>query len=132
MTKFRKVTKVFLGAHTVLSNGALFSRAGTALVAMAAHAKHIPVIVLCESYKFSDRVQLDSFVYNELAPTKELDLDRIEVDKAFGKTNGEKYFDYRKLNLMYDVTPSKFVDLCISEIGLLPTSAVPGTKAYVL
>ena len=41
---------------------------------MAALAKclQIPVIVASESYKFSDKVQLDSIVYNELGQTSEV------------------------------------------------------------
>jgi translation initiation factor eIF-2B subunit delta len=62
----KDVTKVFLGAHAMLSNGRLYSRVGTALVAMTAKERDIPVIVCCESVKFTDRVNLDSIVTNEL------------------------------------------------------------------
>lgn len=31
------------------------------------HAYSIPVMVVCETFKFCDRVQLDAFVFNELA-----------------------------------------------------------------
>ena len=49
------VTTVFLGAHGIFSNGRLYSRVGTALVAMSAKRLNIPVIVCCESIKFSDK-----------------------------------------------------------------------------
>jgi translation initiation factor eIF-2B subunit delta len=62
----KDITKVFLGAHAMLSNGRLYSRVGTALVAMTAKARDIPVIVCCESIKFTERVNLDSIVTNEL------------------------------------------------------------------
>jgi translation initiation factor eIF-2B subunit delta len=73
----RKVTKCFLGASAMMGNGRLYSRAGTAMVAMMAKdsggmvsgfsaAGSVPVIVLCESIKFSSRVVLDSIVGNEL------------------------------------------------------------------
>lgn len=65
-------TKVFLGAHAMMSNGRLYSRVGTALVAMLAHERAIPVIVCCESLKFTDKVALDSVVGNEVAPPEEL------------------------------------------------------------
>jgi hypothetical protein len=61
-----KVTKVFLGAYTLLVNGHLMSRAGTAMVAMVANAYNVPVIVCCETYKFCERVQIDSICFNEL------------------------------------------------------------------
>ena len=84
----KKVTKCFLGASAMTENGRLYSRIGTAMVAMMAKnvtsfspdqsqrtshplshknaAGTIPVFALCESVKFSDRVLLDSIVYNEL------------------------------------------------------------------
>lgn len=39
---------------------------GTAQVALVAQAYNKPVLVCCETYKFSERVQTDSFVYNEI------------------------------------------------------------------
>ncbi|KAF7506770.1 hypothetical protein GJ744_011382 [Endocarpon pusillum] len=73
----KKVTKCFLGASAMMGNGRLYSRAGAAMVAMMAKdsggmvpefgaAGNVPVIVLCESVKFSSRVVLDSIVSNEL------------------------------------------------------------------
>lgn len=61
-----EVTRVFLGASAVLSNGTVYSRVGTACVAMVAHAFQVPVLVCCEAYKFHERVQLDSICSNEL------------------------------------------------------------------
>ena len=58
--------RVFLGASSILSNGTVYSRVGTASVAMVAHALGIPVLVCCEAYKFHERVQLDSICANEL------------------------------------------------------------------
>ncbi|WEW61024.1 hypothetical protein PRK78_006513 [Emydomyces testavorans] len=72
----REATKVFLGAHAMTSNGCLFSRVGTALVAMSAKERaggiNVPVIVCCETAKFTDRVALDSIVVNEIADADEL------------------------------------------------------------
>ena len=61
-----EVNTIFLGAHSIHSNGAVYSRAGTALVAMLAKQHSVPVVVCCETYKYSDGVQLDSFTKNEL------------------------------------------------------------------
>lgn len=62
----QEATKVIVGASSVLSNGDVMSRLGTSLICMAAHDANIPVMVLCEVYKFSDTVRLDSFVWNEI------------------------------------------------------------------
>lgn len=61
-----QATKVFLGSYTLLVNGNLMSRAGTAMVAMVANAYNVPVIVCCETFKFCEKVQIDSICFNEL------------------------------------------------------------------
>ncbi|CAI9110001.1 OLC1v1009953C2 [Oldenlandia corymbosa var. corymbosa] len=61
-----EATRVFLGASSVLSNGTVYSRVGTACVAMVAHQFRVPVLICCEAYKFHERVQLDSICSNEL------------------------------------------------------------------
>lgn len=71
-TILEDVDCVFLGAHAMLSNGRLFSRVGTGLIAMMSHTRNIPVLAFCESIKFSDKVQLDSVTTNELADSVDL------------------------------------------------------------
>jgi translation initiation factor eIF-2B subunit delta len=51
-------TKVLLGASALFSNGALLNRAGTALVCLLAKRQAIPVIVVAQACKFSDKVGL--------------------------------------------------------------------------
>ena len=60
------ISLVFIGAHSLNSNGAVYSRAGTASVAMMAQQARVPVCVLSETYKYSGVVGLDSFSRNEL------------------------------------------------------------------
>lgn len=78
---------VFLGAHAMLSNGRLYSRVGTALVAMMCHTRNIPVLTCCESIKFSEKVQLDSITTNELGDADDLiqDIDcmKLSAKKSF-------------------------------------------------
>ncbi|GME81733.1 unnamed protein product [[Candida] boidinii] len=74
----------------MLSNGRLYSRVGTALIAMSANNKNIPVLVCCESIKFSDKVQLDSVTLNELG-----DGDDLVNTKPFVK-NGFNLEQYLK------------------------------------
>lgn len=113
------VTKVLLGAHAMMTNGRLYSRIGTALVAMEASEADKPVIVLCETIKFSDRVALDSIVHNEIAPANELVI-------AGGPL--ENWMDIKKLQLcnpMYDVTPAEYIQMIVTESGNIPTTSVP-------
>lgn len=61
-----EVTKVLLSAHALLANGCVMSRVGTAQIALVAKSYNVPVLVCCETHKFSERVQTDAFVYNEI------------------------------------------------------------------
>lgn len=48
--------QVLMGAASVNSNGTVVSRIGSAAVAMMADAAGVPVIICCETYKFSNKV----------------------------------------------------------------------------
>ena len=118
---FKDATKVFLGAHAMMSTG-LYSRIGTALVAMSAKEANIPVIVCCESVKLTERVALDSFVHNEVAPAEEL----IIQGKISTPLSGWKDVpNLQLLNLMYDLTPAEYVTMIITEYGIISPSSVP-------
>lgn len=81
LTILEDVDLAFLGAHAMLSNGYLYSRVGTAMVAMMCNRRNISVLTCCESIKFSDRVQLDSVTTNELADPNDL-LMNIDLKQA--------------------------------------------------
>lgn len=98
------ISTVLVGAHAMVSNGNLYSRVGTALIAMAVSQRDIPFLVLCETLKFSDRVQLDAFSINELIP---------------------KMDDSNTSFVFYDLTDSKYISKVVTEIGALPASSVP-------
>lgn len=51
-----QVSKVLLGASAMLANGNVISRVGTSMVAMMARQYNVPVLVCCETYKFSEKV----------------------------------------------------------------------------
>lgn len=138
----KDATIVLLGAHAMLSNGRLQSRIGTASVAMQAHRAAIPVIVCCESVKFSEKVALDSIVLNEVAPSEELltasSLTAAQSKKEGEEDDGDKASKKEKtladwkdipnlqiLNLMYDVTPAEYISMIVCEYGSLPPSSVP-------
>lgn len=165
----KDATKVFLGAHAMMGNGRLYSRVGTALVAMSAKERaggaDIPVIVCCETVKFTDRVALDSIVVNEISdadelvtsqpraqitgvpaskPTTTASADANAKSNAGNKAekgatkesrddlettsplqNWRETPNLQLLNIMYDVTPAKYLDMVVTEMGSLPPSAVP-------
>ncbi|XP_038687327.1 translation initiation factor eIF-2B subunit delta-like isoform X2 [Tripterygium wilfordii] len=119
-----EVTRVFLGASSVLANGTVYSRIGTSCVAMVAHAFHIPVLICCEAYKFHERVLLDSICSNELG-------DPDAIAKIHGRTD-VNYLDdlsntenLQLLNLLYDATPSDYISMIITDYGMIPPTSVP-------
>lgn len=114
-------TKVFLGAHAMMSTG-LYSRAGTAIVTMSAKEANVPVIVCCESVKLTERVALDSFVHNEVAPAEEL---MIQGRTSSLLSKWEDVPNLQVLNLMYDLTPAEYVNMVVTEYGIIPPSSVP-------
>jgi translation initiation factor eIF-2B subunit delta len=91
--KDQEVTRVLLGASSLLSNGAMVGPAGTAMVAALAKARQIPVIVAAESYKFSEKVQLDSIVHNELGQASEIAYmaPTVTSDSSGNSTSGAPY-----------------------------------------
>ncbi|KAL8099189.1 hypothetical protein AgCh_031746 [Apium graveolens] len=119
-----EVTRVLLGASSVLSNGTVYSRVGTASVAMVAHAFRVPVLVCCEAYKFHERVQLDSICSNELG-------DPDAISNVYGRDDLNYLKDWAKsenlqlLNLVYDATPSDYVSMIITDYGMIPPTSVP-------
>ncbi|CAF9907878.1 hypothetical protein IMSHALPRED_006521 [Imshaugia aleurites] len=117
----RQTTKVFLGAHAMMSTG-LYSRVGTALVAMSAKEANVPVIVCCESVKLTERVALDSFVHNEIAPAQEL---IIQGKTSSELSKWEEVPNLQLLNLMYDLTPAEYINMVVTEYGIIPPSSVP-------
>ncbi|KAI3452124.1 hypothetical protein Pfo_008789 [Paulownia fortunei] len=119
-----QVTRVFLGASSVLSNGTVYSRVGTACVAMVAHQFRVPVLVCCEAYKFHERVQLDSICSNELGDPDAISKvsGRKEINSLDGWANSE---NLQLLNLTYDATPSDFVSMIITDYGMIPPTSVP-------
>lgn len=141
----KEASKVFLGASAMMSNGRLYSRVGTAIVAMFAHERDIPVIVCCESVKFTERVALDSIVNNEIAPADEIlgtgewigenladEGEEEEGGAAVTKKTREGALKRWKqtphlqiLNVLYDVTPAEYVKMVVTEMGSLPPSSVP-------
>lgn len=126
----KEASLVLLGAHSMLSNGRLQSRIGTATVAMLARKADVPVIVCCGSIKFSGKVALDSIVLNEVAPSEELLFDNTQSDPQ-AEDKGKPLQMWRDvqnlqiLNLMYDVTPAEYIRMVICEYGSLPSSSVP-------
>ena len=88
----------------MMNNGYLVAKAGTAAVACWAKSKMIPVVVCIESFKFSKKAVVHSLVTSELK----------EDEDGFKS----------RLNNKYDITPSKFIDMVVCEMGCIPAVSV--------
>uniref|UniRef100_A0A182QF19 Translation initiation factor eIF2B subunit delta n=1 Tax=Anopheles farauti TaxID=69004 RepID=A0A182QF19_9DIPT len=123
-----EVTKVLLSAHALLANGSVMSRVGTAQIALVAKSYNVPVLVCCETHKFTERVQTDAFVYNELGNPNELVLAPRTRNLAETKpmlADWETITSLTILNLHYDVTPPELVTAVVTEVAILPCTSVP-------
>ncbi|KAK0584594.1 hypothetical protein LWI29_015763 [Acer saccharum] len=102
----------------------LYSRVGTACVAMVAHAFRVPVLVCCEAYKFHERVQLDSICSNELGDPNVISKvsGREDINYLDGWANSQ---NLQLPNLIYDATPSDYVSMIITDYGMVPPTSVP-------
>ena len=125
---------VLVGAHALFSNGAVYSRAGTAMVAMMAKAHSVPVMVCCETYKFSDGVMIDGFTKNELgkeivplsfsANTHSWSLSAPSSVIQKNAALEDLPPSIEKLNPLYDLTPPTYITAVVTEVGLIPPSSI--------
>ncbi len=97
-----KADKIFVGADTLLADGALVNKSGTYLLALAANDLSIPFYVCCESHKQSklkaSEVTLERGGQDEIAITA--------------------YPGIIKQNVYFDITPARLISSWINEQGI--------------
>lgn len=104
------VDKVIVGADAVTANGALINKIGTSMVALAAHEARVRFFVAAETYKFSPETMIGELVTIEERNPTELISD--EQQRQIGSI--------KVLNPSFDVTPPEYIDLIITERGIIP------------
>jgi ribose 1,5-bisphosphate isomerase len=104
------VDKVIVGADAITANGALVNKVGTSVVALAAHEAKVRVFVAAETYKFSPETMIGELVKIEERDTTEV-ISRDELEKLGA---------VKVRNPSFDVTPSEFIDLIITDRGIIP------------
>jgi translation initiation factor eIF-2B subunit delta len=110
---------LLLGAAALHSDGSVFGRCGSACVALSAHAAHVPVLICAETYKISNRVQLESLTHNEVGPPAAAAENENGDGGGSSSSTGVK-----RLNLLYDLTPSSCVSGIVTELGIVPPTSV--------
>lgn len=96
---------VVVGADSVLANGDVLNKAGTALLAWAARGQKIPFYVLCETLKIAPRRWS-----GDLSQLEEKEAEEVLEQPIPGVTVRNFYFDR---------TPAKLVTKVITEQGLM-------------
>lgn len=94
--------KVILGADSLLRDGALISKSGSRLLALAARDSGVPFWVLAEGFKHSLRVAED--VVLEEMPEEEMQLEpltKVEVR-----------------NIYFDLVPARLISAWVNEQGV--------------
>jgi len=122
----QKCSKVMAGVHGIFSNGYVMSSIGLATLAPVASFYNVPIIICCETYKFTDGVQTDAFVKNELGDPRDIltPHDTTSVPAVLPELWENK--SLKALNLTYDVTSSKYISVVLTELGQLTCIAAPG------
>ncbi|XP_013177068.1 PREDICTED: translation initiation factor eIF-2B subunit delta isoform X2 [Papilio xuthus] len=118
----RNISKVVMGAGALLASGSVLGPLGSAQVALAARGRNVPVLVACETHKFSERVQTDAFVYNEIGDPDDL-IDKTDENSPLKDWRSNP--NLTLLNLTYDVTPPSLVTAVVTELAILPCTSAP-------
>lgn len=109
----RKISKVLVGADAVTANGAVVNKIGTSTVALVAHEARVHVLVAAESYKFSPETTIGKLITIEERASTEI----IEEEYL------NKYRNIKIRNPAFDITPAEYIDLIITERGVIPPQA---------
>ncbi|HXZ03347.1 MAG TPA: translation initiation factor eIF-2B [Ktedonobacteraceae bacterium] len=96
---------VVVGADSILANGDILNKAGTALVAWAAHGHRIPFYVLCETLKISPQSWSGDFTQLEEKESTEVLEQHIPGVSI--------------RNFYFDRTPSRLITGLITERGIV-------------
>lgn len=113
-----EVDKVIVGADAINANGSVVNKIGTSMIALAAHEARALFFVTAETYKFSpetiagEAIIIEERDSSEIIPAKELKTMRTVSIR----------------NPSFDITPAKYIDLIITEKGIIP----PQGAFYIL
>ncbi|GAA6002087.1 hypothetical protein JCM10207_003066 [Rhodosporidiobolus poonsookiae] len=114
-----RCSKVLVGPHLVLADGALLSIAGSLPLCLAANRMRVPVVVVGGMFKFSPLYLGEAdWGMRDLGSPEEV-LKSTETEGAGDKDGVE---ETEVLNPYYDVVPAELVSLYISNLGGHPSS----------
>jgi ribose 1,5-bisphosphate isomerase len=109
-TFMKEVDKVVVGADSIAANGAVINKIGTSQIALAAHEARVVFMVAAETYKFHPGTVIGALVEIEERPAEEV-------------VSPEEFPGVEIRNPAFDVTPPEYIDLIITERGVIPPQA---------
>lgn len=101
----REASFALVGANAILPDGSLANRAGTLLLALAAHHSRVPFLVLAETHKIAQAGRRRAPI-----PMEEREPEEVLPDPIAG---------VQVRNLYLDHTPARYINGYITEQGLL-------------
>ncbi len=105
-----EIDKVIVGSDAIAANGAVVNKVGTSLIALAAREARTPFFVAAETYKFSPETMVgELIVIEERSPSEVISPARLKAMTNVSIRNPS-----------FDVTPAEYIDLIITEKGIIP------------
>ncbi len=109
-TFINDVDLIIVGADAVTVNGAVINKIGTSQVAHTAHEARVNVLVAAETYKFAPRT-----IFGELIQIEERAGNEVLADEI-----ARTLPNVTVRNPAFDVTPAEYIDLIVTEAGVIP------------
>ncbi|MFA5347649.1 MAG: ribose 1,5-bisphosphate isomerase [Methanoregula sp.] len=105
-----EIDLVLVGADAITVNGAVVNKIGTAQVAHTATEARVNVLVAAETYKFAPRTIVGELIQIEEREGREVLAD--EISRTLPHVTVR--------NPAFDVTPAEYIDLIVTEAGVIP------------
>jgi len=106
----KEIDKLVIGADAVTANGAVVNKIGTSMIALAAKESNVRTFVAAETFKFSPETMIGEVVA----------IERRSTDEVISQNELSKLPNLEVKNPSFDVTPPEYVDLIITERGIIP------------
>lgn len=108
------IDKVVVGADAITVNGAVVNKIGTSQIATLAHESRVKMMVAAETFKFNPQT-----IYGDLVEIEERDPTEVAPKELL-----DAYPALKIKNPVFDITPPEYIDLIITEKGLVPPAGV--------
>jgi ribose 1,5-bisphosphate isomerase len=106
----KEVDKVVVGADSIAANGAVINKIGTSQIALCAQESRVRFFVAAETYKFHPDTCLGEIV-------------EIEEREPLEVADPNEFEGVTIRNLAFDVTPPEYIDIIVTEKGIIPPQA---------